>query len=124
MTLILSTLEVTMVALGITGLEHKENDVNVVVKTGSESNTNSMGGLIGSLSDGGLVIIVVLIVLIVAMCCCGAMRWVSPYLSMGRALQERQKEEEEQRKRELALVEREEREVKAKARRMILGMKQ
>ena len=124
MTTLLTVLDGIMVAL-ITGSDERQNDVDVVVKTGgTDSNSTNMGGLVGHLSNGGLVIVVViLIILIFSMCCCAASRWLSPYLSMGRALQERRREEEEARKRELALIEREEREVKARARQMILGMK-
>ena len=113
-----------MVAL-ITGSDERQNDVDILVKTGGEdSNSTNMGGLVGHLSNGGLIfVVIILIILVFSMCCCAASRWLSPYLSMGRALQERRKEEEEARKRELALIEREEREVKARARQMILGMK-
>ena len=113
-----------MVAL-ITGSDERQNNVDVLVKTGgSDSNSTNMGGLVGHLSNGGLVIVVVILsIFIIGMCCCAASRWLNPYLSMGRALQERRREEEEARKRELALIEREEREVKARARQMILGMK-
>ena len=99
--------------------------MDILVKTGGEdSNSTNMGGLVGHLSNGGLIfVVIILIILVFSMCCCAASRWLSPYLSMGRALQERRKEEEEARKRELALIEREEREVKARARQMILGMK-